>query len=138
MGSRCRQCGLVKNDPLTAFTPRQLLLGIGTAVVGGIVVGYGSSYLGFFSILLGYFAGRIIAEAMVRVVGYKRGPVMLSILFGGIVLGAAVGFVVQYSTYLAQLPAEYQEALGPLILGLLPPVLISAAAACYGAYQRLH
>ena len=138
VGSRCRQCGLVKNDPLTAFTPRQLLLGIGTAVVGGIVVGYGSSYLGFFSILLGYFAGRIIAETMVRVVGYKRGPVMLSILFGGIGLGAAVGFVLQYSTYLAQLPAEYQEALGPLIQGLLPPVLISAAAACYGAYQRLH
>lgn len=137
VGSRCRQCGLVKNDPLTSFTPRQLLLGLGTAAVGGVVVGYGSSYLGFFSILLGYFAGRIVADTMVRVVGYKRGPVMLSILFGGLFIGTALGFVLQYSTYLAQIPAEHREALGPLIQGLLMPVLISAGAACFGAYQRL-
>jgi hypothetical protein len=137
VGSRCRQCGLRKNDPLTAFTPQQLILGTGAAVVGGVIVGYASSYFGLFSIILGYFAGRFIADAVTRFIGYKRGPVMLSIVFGGIIAGAVVGFFLQYGAYLGPVPGGGPD-LGLLIQGLLPAVLISAGAACVGAYQRLH
>ena len=138
VGSRCRQCGLVKNDPLTAFTPRQLLLGIGTAVVAGVVAGFVSSYIGFFSIIIGYFAGRFCADTVIRVIGYKRGPVMLAIVFGGILLGTALGFALQYGMYFGQLPSEYDVPLAIWIQNMLPGVLISAGAACFGAYQRLH
>jgi hypothetical protein len=138
VGSRCRQCGLRKNDPLTAFTPQQLILGTGAAVVGGVIVGYASSYFGLFSIVLGYFAGRFIADAVIRFIGYKRGPVTLSMVFGGIVLGTLIGFVLQFGTFFGQVPAEYQETIGAFIQGMLPAVLVSAAAACFGAYQRLH
>jgi hypothetical protein len=137
VGSRCRQCGLRKNDPLTAFTPQQLILGTGAAVVGGVIVGYASSYFGLFSIILGYFAGRFIADAVTRFIGYKRGPVMLSIVFGGIIAGAVVGFFLQFGAYLGPIPGGDLD-LGLLIQGLLPAVLISAGAACFGAYQRLH
>lgn len=137
VGSRCRQCGLVKNDPLTSFTPRQVVLGAGAAVVGGAVAGFLGNYVGFFSILIGYFAGRFIADFVLRLVGYKRGPVMLAILFGGIVLGTALGFLLQYVMFLGQVPPGYEVLLSVWIQGMLPSVLISAGAACFGAYQRL-
>jgi hypothetical protein len=138
VGSRCRECGRLANDPLTAFTPRQLVLGLGVSIVAGLVAGFVSAYIGFFSIIVGYFAGRLVADAVTRVIGYKRGPVMLAILFSGIILGSVVGVGAQYATYFAQLPAEYGLTLGMWFQSVLPTVLISAGAACFGAYQRLH
>ena len=136
VGSRCRQCGLVKNDPLTSFTPRQLALAIGVSLVAGGVGGFITGYIGFFSIIVGYFAGRFTAEAVTRVVGYKRGPVMLSIVFGGIIVGTLLGFGLQYSQF-AGLPTEYAYPIELWLQDMLPGVLISAAAACFGAYQSL-
>ena len=129
------------NDPLTSFTPRQLLLGTGAALAAGAVAGFASAYIGFFSIIVGYFAGRLVADAVVRVIGYKRGPVMLTILFGGILVGTALGFAVYYLQYFSQIPAQYADYELPLeawLQAILPSVLISAGAACFGAYQRLH
>ncbi len=63
---------------------------------------------------------------------------MLTILFGGIILGSVLGFGAQYATYFSQLPAEYTITLGMWLQSVLPSVLISAGAACFGAYQRLH
>jgi hypothetical protein len=137
VGSRCRQCGLVKNDPLTSFTPRQVVLGTGAAVVGGVVAGFVGNYVGFFSIIIGYFAGRFIADFVMRLVGYKRGPVMLAILFGGIFIGTALGFALEYVMFLGQVPPGYEVLLSVWIQGALPSVLISAGAACFGAYQRV-
>jgi hypothetical protein len=137
VGSRCRQCGLVKNDPLTSFTPRQLVLGTGAAIVGGVVAGFVGNYIGFFSIIIGYFAGRFIADAVARVVGYKRGPIMLTILFGGIFIGTALGFALQYAMVFGQIPAGYEIPISVWIPRVLPGVLISGGAACFGAYQRV-
>ena len=136
VGSRCRQCGHVANDPLTSFTPRQLALGTGAALLGGAVAGFVAGYVGFFSIIVGYFAGRFVADFVIRVVGYKRGPIMLAILFGGIIAGTLLGFGVQYGTFFAGVPAEAMQSF--LVSQLLPSALISAGAACFGAYQRLH
>jgi hypothetical protein len=138
VGSRCRQCGVVRNDPLTSFTPRQLVLGTGVSVVAGAVAGFVGAYIGYFSIIIGYFAGRFVADAVTRVIGYKRGPVMLGILFGGILLGTALGFAAQYATFFAQLPVDPEFPVEMWLQAVLPGVLISAGAACFGAYQRLH
>ena len=136
VGFRCRECGRVANDPLTSFTPRQLLLGTGVAVAAGAIAGFVGAYIGYFSILIGYFAGRLVADGVVRVIGYKRGPVMLAIPFGGILLGTALGFAVQFASALARM-AEYEIPLSEWLVAMLPMVLISAGAACFGAYQRL-
>lgn len=138
VGFRCRECGRVANDPLTSFTPRQLMLGIGASVTAGAAAGFISAYIGFFSIVIGYFAGRFVADFVTRVIGYKRGPIMLSILFGGILLGTAVGFGAQYLTFFSQLPAEYEMTPGMWLQSVLPMVAVGGAAACFGAYQRLH
>jgi hypothetical protein len=138
VGSRCRQCGTVRNDPLTSFTPRQLALAAGVSIVAGAVGGFITGYIGFFSIIIGYFAGRFTADAVVRVVGYKRGPVMLTILFGGILLGTALGAFVQFSSFYSYVPDEAAMPIQAWVQAFLPGVLISAGAACFGAYQRLH
>ncbi len=137
VGSRCRQCGTVRNDPLTAFTPRQLALAIGVSVVAGGVGGFITGYIGFFSIIVGYFAGRFTAEAVTRVVGYKRGPVMLTIVFGGILLGTALGAALQFSSFYGYVPEGTEVPLQVWLQSFLPGVLISAGAACFGAYQSL-
>jgi hypothetical protein len=117
------------------------VLGTGAALAAGAVAGFASAYIGFFSIIVGYFAGRLVADAVVRVIGYKRGPVMLTILFGGILAGTALGFAVYYLQFFSQIPAQYAEYELPLeawLQAIIPSVLISAGAACFGAYQRLH
>jgi hypothetical protein len=93
VGFRCRQCGRLKNDPITSFTPTQLVLGLGTSVAAGALASLISGQIGFYGIFIGFFAGGFVAEIVARVIGYKRGPVMLGILAAGIVAGAVLGTV---------------------------------------------
>ena len=138
VGFRCRECGRIANDPLSSFTSRQLALGIAASLFAGAIAGFVSAYIGYFSIIVGYLAGRFVADAVTRVIGYKRGPVMLTILFGGIIVGSLLGFAGQYASFAAQIPAEYEVTVAVVLQTMLPQVLISAGAACFGAYQRLH
>ena len=138
VGSRCRECGKIANDPLTTFTPRQLVLGTVVALLGGAAGGFISAYIGFFSIIVGYFAGRFVADAVTRTIGFKRGPVMLGILFIGIIIGAVIGAGFQFLAFYGALPDVAQPLLPVFLQAFLPSVLISAGAACFGAYQRLH
>jgi len=145
VGSRCRQCGKPAFDPLTSFTPGQLALGIATAVVGGLVGGYVGERIGFFSIIVSYVAGGFVADLVLRATGYKRGPVLLAIVFGGltvgILAGSVGGFLVDYGTFLdtaARAAAEEDGfSLQPLILDAATWAVISVVAACAGAWSRL-
>ena len=87
VGFRCRQCGLVKNASIRDFSPRQLVFGVGVAFGGGALLGYFGGQIGFFSIFLSFFAGSFIAEGVVRFMGLKRGPVMRTIVYGGLLAG---------------------------------------------------
>jgi MFS family permease len=142
VGSRCKQCGKLAFDPLTSFTAQQLLLGVATAVGAGIVAGFIAARIGFFSIFISYFAGMFIADIVQRVTGYKRGPVMLAIVLGGIVIGTLAGsiggFLVEYQVMLSTLDATDDAGLiGPLLLDAATWALVAAAAACVGAWSRL-
>lgn len=144
VGSRCRQCGKLAFDPLTSFTPAQLAIGIATAVGGGLVGGFIAARIGFFSIFVSYFAGGLIADFVSRATGYKRGPVMVAIVFGGmaagILAGAAIGFWVEYATLFdiaASADPEDGFSLQPLILDAVTWALVSVGAACVGAWSRI-
>lgn len=144
VGSRCKQCGRLAFDPLTSFTAQQLILGLGAAIALGAVAGFVASRLGFFAILVGFFAGGFIAEAVRRVTGYKRGPVMVAIVLGGIIAGTAVGFGIDYMILVgewARYAAEFPEEEALFTSGYLANVavwaVIAAGAACVGAYSRL-
>ena len=140
VGFRCPEDGRVKNDPFTTFKPQQLVLAIAIAVGGGLLAGYISNQIGFFSIIVAFFAGGFIVEAEDRVVGLKRGPVMVGIVLGGILVGGVAGFAYGFATLYGQMASsdpEVQAAMGPFLQQELTYALISAGAACVGAWSRL-
>lgn len=142
VGFRCRQCGTLANDPLTTIRPGQALVALGVSSLLAAGVGLVSTQIGFFGILLSFFAGGFIAEAVVRVIGYKRGRTIFILIIGGILLGSVAGALGGALFTLAQLtsvplPDGVEFPVGPFLLGMLPYALIGAAAASFGAYTRL-
>ena len=138
VGFRCRQCGLVKSATLSSFTPQQLVLGIGASFGGGAVMGFLGGQVGFYSIFLAFFGGGLIAEAMVRFTGIKRGPIMRLMLYGGLLAGFALGAGLQMTWFLQSvLPDEAELPIEYWIQTMLPSILIGAGAAVAGAYSRV-
>ena len=137
VGFRCRQCGLVKSATISDFTPQKLLYGLGVSVGGGAILGYVGGQLGFYSIFVAFFAGAIIAEGFVRAVGLKRGPTMRAMLYGGLVLGFAVGAVLQISMFWGSMPTEYELPFEAWLQAMLPYIALGVGAAIAGAYSRV-
>jgi hypothetical protein len=142
VGFRCRDCGKPVNDPLTSMKPQQVALG-GLAAMGagtlGALIGL---QLGWFVVLVGFFAGGLTADLVMRVTGYKRGPVMATILLGGIAVGTLVAFGLTYAGMVAQLAgvAGGDELAYPFLAYLLnqgPWAVVYAGAAMVGAWGRL-
>lgn len=137
VGFRCRQCGLVKSATLSSFTPQQLALGIGVAVGGGTIVGFLGGQVGFYSIFIAFFAGGLIAEAFVRMVGLKRGPLMRGMLYGGLAAGFALGAALQVMTFMGSVPAEAGLPFTVWLQTMLPYIAIGFGATFAGAYSRV-
>ena len=138
VGFRCRQCGLVKNATLSSFTPQQLVLGIGASLGGGAILGFLGGQVGFYSIFIAFFGGGLIAEAMVRMTGMKRGPIMRVMLYGGMLAGFAIGAGLQVlMLWNAELPGGVELPIELWLQTTLPYALIGAGAAFAGAYSRV-
>lgn len=137
VGFRCRQCGRPARDPLTSMRPSQLAIGLAIAVTGGLVVGFGISRIGFLGLILAWFAGGLIADAIIRYVGIKRGPMMAATLVGGIVAGAAVAFGVEVVTFGDTFGPDAGAYVAAYLREQAPMVALSAGIACFGAWSRL-
>lgn len=137
VGFRCRQCGLVKSAAVTDFSPQQLALGLVIPIGSGLILGYLGGGLGFFSIFLAFFAGGFIAEAFVRSVGMKRGPVVRAMLYGGLVAGYAIGALVQVASFLGPIAGGEGFPMQVWLQTELPYILIGIGAVCAGAYSRV-
>jgi hypothetical protein len=139
VGFRCRQCGLVKSATISSFTPQQLALGLAIPLGGGAILGYLGSQVGFYSIFIAFFAGAFLAEAFVRFVGLKRGPIVRLMLYGGLAGGFAAGAALQIVTFAAAFAGEGEERV-PLAIWLqtfLPYAAIGLGATVAGAYSRV-
>ena len=137
VGFRCRQCGKPAHDPLTSFTPAQLVAGLAVTVGAGTIAGLVATRIGFFIILVGWFAGGFIADAVMRLVGFKRGPLMVGMLFGGILIGAAAAFAIDVSMFTASFGPGMEPYLGRYLADQALWAIISAAVICAGAYSRM-
>jgi len=110
------------------------------------VVGYFGAQFGWFMIVVGFFAGSVIAEALDRTIGIKRGPRILAIAVTGILVGGLIGSSFsmigmwrEMEGYAAAAGAQDFPVL-PLdafLLQNVPNVLITLAATVVGAYARL-
>lgn len=138
VGLRCKTCGTPSRDPLTAMTPRQMGLGALVALGAGTVGGFICNQAGFFFvIILGPIAGGVIAEAVMRVTGYKRGPKMYAIVGGGIIGGALIGAAFYYYSIVGSFGVPSEE-LGPGFFNLiLTGALVYVIAALVGADSRI-
>lgn len=135
VGFRCRQCGRPARDPLTSVRPTQLAIGLGISVLGGIVIGLFSTRIGIFGLLLSWFVGGVIADAVIRYIGFKRGPRMMVALFGGILVGAALVFVGEATAFASSFGADASFLFG-YVYSQGPWAALAAAIACFGAWSR--
>jgi RsiW-degrading membrane proteinase PrsW (M82 family) len=100
--------------------------------------------IGFFSLFLSFIAGGFIAQTITNVTGYKQGPVMLGIVFGGIVIGALAAFGFQEGELLSQLirygaaaGGQGGSSLGSRVAQDLAWAAIGVVATCAGAWSRM-
>ena len=136
VGFRCRQCGRPARDPLTSMRPAQLAVGLGTSLLGGLVIGLVGSRIGIFGLLLAWFAGGVVADAVIRFIGFKRGPRIVASLFGGIVLGAAVAFAIEASVAATSFGPDGGAILAGYLLDQGLWAALAAGIACFGAWSR--
>ena len=150
VGMRCKDCGKPAYDPLTSFTAAPAASsGSAWPLVGGVVAAFIASRIGFFSIIVSFFAGGLVAQAVVRVTGYKHGPRMLAVVFGGIAAGALIGFGLDVLLTLGDLnaiaaevaaeageDAAGQSPIASLVGQMATWALVSAGATCAGAWSR--
>ena len=145
VGLRCASCGKPAFDPLTSVKPLPALAGLALAVAGGALAAVIASRMGFFAIILSWFAGSLIVQAVHRVTGYKHGSTITAIVIGGIVAGAAIGFAVDYVMLMQDIAAMaaaageqgYDYPLTSMLMDEGVWALVSAIACCVGAWQRL-
>lgn len=135
VGFRCRQCGRPARDPLTSVRPSQIAIGLGLSVLGGVIVGLVSGRIGIFGLLIAWFAGGIIADTVIRFIGFKRGPRMMAILFGGILLGAALTFVSEAIAFAGSFGGDGNVVLA-YVFSQGPWAALAAGIACFGAWSR--
>jgi MFS family permease len=146
VGLRCKKCGKPSRDALASLKPSQIAIGLAVATGLGVAVGYFGAQLGFFMIVLGFFAGTIIAEALDRSIGIKRGPRILTIAIAGIVLGGLIGATlsmagtwreIQGFAEAARAAGEPDYPLDAFLVDTLPQVLVGIIATVVGAVVRL-
>ena len=149
VGLRCKTCGKPSRDALASLKANQVAIGLAVAGGLGAVVGYFGAQFGFFMIVIGFFAGTIIAEALDRTIGIKRGPRILAIAITGIVIGGLLGSSLSLISLwrdlgsFAEMAAAAGEtgypapAIDAFLLQYVPSVLISIGATVVGAYVRL-
>jgi len=133
VGFRCRECGRPANDPLTSMRPAQLITSLGIAILGGVVIGLFSGRIGIFGLILAWFAGGVIADTVIRFVGFKRGPKLVATLFGGILFGAAAMFVGEAFVLTGQFGDGF---VGAYVFSQGPSAALAAGIACFGAWSR--
>jgi ABC-type amino acid transport system permease subunit len=140
VGFRCKTCGTLANDPLSTIRPLQGLLGLAISFGLGLVAAFIAGRIGFFAIIVSFIGGGFIAEAVTRVIGWKRGTSMLVIVLGGIVAGHVAGFGVDYLltwSGAAGIPVEEGGVPFSFILTNFMWAAVSAGSCCVGAYSRL-
>ncbi|MHB8958818.1 MAG: B-box zinc finger protein [Candidatus Limnocylindrales bacterium] len=145
VGFRCRECGRPARDPMGSFTPAQLLGGLAVSGGGGLLAAAISARFGLFALFVAFFAGGLIAQAITRVVGYKMGPTMDLLVYGGIIAGAAAAFGIMNADLISLFLAHGasagasngQSGVGGYLASEAFWAAIGAAVTCAGARTRM-
>jgi len=92
VGLRCRRCARVQRVPTYLLQPQHYLIATVVALLISLVVGALFVQLGgFFIFFIAFAAGGIVAEAVMRSIGGKRGLPVQIIVGVSIVIGTVIG-----------------------------------------------
>jgi hypothetical protein len=86
-GMRCPDCASLRSTALYQIHPARLVLATVVALIVGTLGAFAVSMVNFFVIFVGPIYGGIVAEAVLRCSGRKRGPILEVIGVGSIVVG---------------------------------------------------
>jgi hypothetical protein len=137
VGLRCRECGTPPRSPLTVFTAAEFGAGAAAALGAGTLAGYVGLQVGFLlSLCIGPIIGGLIAEAISRATGYKRGPIMYGLVGGGIVGGVILAALIQYALFTRQLGGE-ALFLEVYLYSVVSGAIVYIVAALVGAVYRI-
>lgn len=136
VGLRCKTCGTPARDPLTHLTPFQLTFGLAVAVGAGTLGGLIGLRIGIFSIIAGFFIGGLVADALLRVTGYKRGPLMYALLGTGVLGGVLIATAIMFGPAIIDM-ADAGIPIEVYLNALAPNWLLYAIAALVGGVARL-
>jgi hypothetical protein len=145
VGLRCKTCGKPARDALASLKPNQIAIGLVVTTGLGAAVGYFGAQLGLFMIVIGFFAGTFIAEALDRTIGIKRGPRILGLAVAGVVIGGLLGAGWSLIGTWREIQAFAASAasgmpaypLDAFLFDNVPAVLIALIATVVGLYARL-
>lgn len=94
-GYRCKECVRAQQKTFDTTRPADYVFGIATAMIGAGIGGFLVSlvsFIGFFGLLIVPAAaatfGAGIAEAVRRVTGRRRSPLLFRLILAGVILGA--------------------------------------------------
>ncbi len=130
-GMRCPDCASLRSTHLYQLHPARIALAAAASVIVGTIGATIIFYVGFFVFLLGPAYGAIVAEAVLRSTGRKRGPMVEVVGVGGIVAGAIIAIGGRYHVFFALAGAHPS-----LLIWLLWP-LVGVALAISTCYSRL-
>ena len=141
VGSRCKSCGKPARDALTSLRPSQVAIALALSAGGGALIGFLGGQLGFFGIVIAFFGGGLIADAVDRAIGIKRSSWMSTIVLGGILAGGLIGTGVGVSMLYRQMVAMGGEEMAIPFLDFLLSMavwnLVAVGAALVAAYGRM-
>jgi hypothetical protein len=90
VGMRCPDCASLRASPLYRIAPARLLLAVCAGLLTGLIGAWVLTMISFFVFFVGPFYGGLVAEAVLRAAGRKRGRALEIIGVGSIVLGAVL------------------------------------------------
>ena len=144
VGFRCKTCGKPARDALTSLRPSQVAIALGVSAIGGAIIGFLGGQMGFFGIIIAFFGGGLIADAVDRAIGIKRSSWMSVIVLGGIVVGGLIGtglgVWINYTGLVNALASEGATESFPFldyVLSVATWNLIAIGAALAAAYGRM-
>lgn len=91
-GMRCPDCASLRGSTLYKVHPARLALAIIAGLVTGVIGAMILTAVSFFVFFIGPIYGTIVAEAVLRASGQKRGRLLETIGIGSIVIGGLVVF----------------------------------------------
>ncbi len=119
---RCPDCASLRGSALYQVHPARLVLAVVAGLITGVIGAMILTAVSFFVFFIGPIYGTVVAEAVLRASGRKRGRMLEVIGVGSIVIGALIVFGPALLISLGMFKMAAQGAVPGVAPGVAPPM----------------